>query len=115
MTMGERIQVILRERNMKQVDFARTLGISANYVSLMANGRKKGMSATLAKLIEETYGYSASWVLSGTGEKLAAGSLSASKAEILKKIHRMNDGEIRATLVFVQTLESITKQYHDGW
>ena len=111
MTMGARIQAILKERGVKQVDFAKTLGISANYVNLIANDKKKSISDTLAKLIEETYGYSARWVLEGTGEKLVSDGLTASKARILKKIQKMSDSEIRATLAFVETLESINQQF----
>ena len=68
MSLGQRIQTILKEQKIKQVEFARTLGISANYVNLIANDKKVTISDTLAKLIEESYGYSAQWVLDGSGE-----------------------------------------------
>ena len=41
MTLGERIKTILSERNIKQVEFAKALGVSANYVNLLVNGKKK--------------------------------------------------------------------------
>ncbi|MGE4353941.1 MAG: helix-turn-helix domain-containing protein [Oscillospiraceae bacterium] len=110
MTLGQRIQTILRERKIKQVDFAKTLGISANYVNLIANDKKGNISNTLAMLIEETYGYSARWVLNGTGEKLSSSDLTAERAEIFKKIQKMSDSEVKAILAFVNTLESINKQ-----
>ena len=107
MTLGERIKTIIRERGVKQVEFAKVLGISANYVNLLANDKKTTVSSTLAKLIEETYGYSAVWLSNGVGEKFIDIGASTSKVEILKKIRRMSDSEIRATLAFVKTLESI--------
>ncbi len=110
MTLGKRIQTILSERNLKQIDFAKALGISANYVNLIANDKKEKISDILAKLIEETYGYSAQWVLDGTGEKLSSRDLTAEKAEILKRIQKMSDFELKATLAFVETLESILKR-----
>ena len=110
MTLGKRIQTILKERNIKQIDFAKALGISANYVNLIANDKKENISDTLAKLIEETYGYSAQWILDGTGEKLSSNDMTADKAEILKKIQKMSDSEIKATLAFGETLISINKQ-----
>lgn len=58
MTLGQRIRTILKERNLKQTEFAKSLGISANYVNLLANDKKATISETLAKLIEESYGYS---------------------------------------------------------
>ncbi|MEY8383180.1 helix-turn-helix domain-containing protein [Christensenellaceae bacterium 44-20] len=110
MSLGQRIQTILKEQKVKQVEFARTLGISANYVNLIANDKKATISDTLAKLIEESYGYSAQWVLDGSGEKLSANELTAEKAELLKKIQKMSSSEVRAVLAFVNTLESMNKE-----
>lgn len=110
MSLGQRLRTILTERNIKQVDFAKVLGISANYVNLLVNDKKGSISDTLAKLIEETYGYSAQWVLDGSGEKLASNELSTEKSEILKKIQKMSACEVRAVLAFVNTLESLNKE-----
>ena len=41
MTLGDRIKCILSEKNMKQVEFASTLGISANYVNQLVNGKRR--------------------------------------------------------------------------
>lgn len=111
MTLGERIKVILSERNIKQIDFAQALGISANYVNQLVNGKKRNISDTLAKLIEETYGYSAEWIMTGEGEKSATPSFSAVKAEFLKKIPKMPDDEITALLAFANSLESVKKTF----
>lgn len=113
MTLGERIRIILNERRVKQVEFAKSLGISANYVNLLANDKKTNISDTLAKLIEETYGYSAQWLMEGVGEKNVDGSVSASKAEIIKKIQTMSDRDVNAALAFVKTLESVNKDFND--
>lgn len=107
MTLGQRIKTILEERSVKQVEFAKALGISANYVNLIVNDKKDTISETLAKLIEETYGFSAQWVLNESGEKYSASESSAEKAEVLIKIQRMTDSEIRAVLAFVNSLESL--------
>lgn len=104
MSLGQRVQTILKERKIKQVEFARTLGISANYVNLIVNNKKETISDTLAKLIEESYGYSAQWVLNGSGEKLSSNELTAEKYEIIKKIQKMSTNEIKAVLAFVNTL-----------
>jgi len=107
MTLGERIRTIIKERGVKQVEFAKVLGISPNYVNLLANDKKTSISDTLAKLVEETYGYSATWLLEGVGEKFFEVGVSASKVEIIKKIQKMSDCEARATLAFVKTLENV--------
>ncbi len=110
MTLGQRIRTILQERNVRQVDFAKELGISANYVNLIVNDKKETISDTLAKLIGERYGYSVPWILDETGEKQAVGELTAEKAEILKKIQKMSDCEVKAVLAFIYTLENLNGQ-----
>ena len=113
MSLGQRVQTILRECKIKQVEFADSLGISANYVNLLANGKKETISDTLAKLIEERYGYRAQWVLDGSGEKLTTSGLTAEKAEIIKKIQKMSRSEVRAVLAFVNALDSIKKELEE--
>lgn len=113
MSLGERISTILRECNVTQAKFARTLGITANYVHLLASGRKNSMSTHLAKLIEKTYGYSTRWILEGRGHKTVAGRISPSKTELLKRIRKMSEHEIKATLAFVKTLESVQLAFPD--
>lgn len=110
MSLGQRVRIILREQKIKQIEFARTLGISANYVSLIVNDKKETISDTLAKLIEESYGYSAQWILDGSGEKLTLSNLTAEKSEILRKIQKMSDAEVRVVLAFVNALDQMNKQ-----
>ena len=113
MTLGQRIKTILKEQNVKQIDFAKTLGISANYVNLIVNDKKHSISDTLAKLIEETYGYSFQWILNESGNKLSKNDLTIEKNEIIKKIQKMSDNEIKAVLAFVNTLDSINIKGED--
>ena len=110
MTLGQRIGCILKERSLKQVDFANTLGITSNYVNLLVNDKKCTISDTLAKLIEETYGYSSKWVKDGTGEKLVAKALTYLKLETIKKIKKLSDDEVTAVLAFINSLDSIKKK-----
>lgn len=109
--LSERIKLILSEHNIKQVDFAETLGISANYVNQLVNGKKVNISETLAKLIEETYGYSSQWLMTGIGEKNSTPSLSAVKVEFLKRVQKMPEDEIIALLAFANSLESVKKSF----
>ena len=113
-SLDQRIKIILDERKIKQVEFARTLGISANYVNQIVNGKKETISDTLSRLIEERYGYSAYWILTGNGEKLAANEISAEKEAIIKKILKMSDNEIKAVQAFINTLESMRDDSEEG-
>lgn len=109
MTLGERIKIILSERNIKQVDFAAALGVSANYVNQLVNGKKVNISDTLAKLIEETYGFSSQWIINGEGEKYSSSSFSSIKLEFIKKVQKMPDDEIAALLAFANSMSDIKK------
>lgn len=60
------------------------------------------------------YGYSADWVLTGNGEKLAANEISAEKTAIIKKILKMSESEIKAVQAFINTLESMRNDSEEG-
>ncbi|WP_286167064.1 helix-turn-helix transcriptional regulator [Clostridium sp. D33t1_170424_F3] len=109
MTLGERIKTILSERNIKQVEFATALGVSANYINQLVNGKKTSISDTLAKLIEETYGFSAQWVMTGEGEKNLTPPLSTAKIQFMKKLKKMPDDEVAALLAFANSLDHVKK------
>lgn len=68
-TLSGRLNLILKEQKLKKVAFAKTLGVSDNYIYIITSGRKNSISNTLALLIQEKYGYSARWVLTGEGPK----------------------------------------------
>lgn len=67
--LAKRIRIILEEQHLKQIELAEDLGVSTNYISLLANGRKDKVSLTLAKLVEALYGYTSEWVMTGNGIK----------------------------------------------
>ena len=115
-TLAERIQMILNELNITQREFASALGLSVNYINLLANGKKQSISKTLAKLVEAKYGYSESWFMYSTGEKLSTRkfstiNLTGTKAELMRIIQQMTDDEAKATLAFVETLWNINKNF----
>ncbi len=106
--LGERIQHILQEQGLRQVDFARAMGVSANYVYLLTSGRKASISRPLAKLIESTYGYSAQWIL--TGElPIQNPTLERLQAQAIHQLRSMDIHELRAVAAFIHTLEETPK------
>ncbi len=112
MALGERLRIILTESNESQVDFAKALGIGATYVNQLVQGKKVNISPTLAILIEEKYGYSAKWIMTGEGEKRAFQASSTIKIKFLKKIQEMPDDEIIALLAFANSLENVKKIFN---
>lgn len=109
-TLASRIRWIIEERQMKQADFARALGISANYVYLLTSGRKTSISETLARLIESTYGYSARWVLSGKRPELAEIPYSDLKRNTIQKVKRMDKEDLRAVAAFIHSLQNADEE-----
>lgn len=109
-TLASRIQWIIGEKQIKQVDFARALGISANYVYLLTSGRKTTISELLARLIESTYGYSAEWVLTGKRPKTDETAYSDIKNDTIQKVKTMNSTELRAVAAFIRSLENMNSE-----
>ena len=72
-TLSARINLILKEQKLKKVTFAKTLGVSDNYIYMLtaASSRLNSIGGAMALLIEEKYGYSARWVLTGEGPREA--------------------------------------------
>lgn len=103
-TLDSRIRWIIQEKNLKQAHFARTVGISANYVYLLTSGRKTVISTPLARLIEGVYGYCAQWVLTGEGPREQTVPPRTLQDDIIREVLKMNDAQLRAVASFLETL-----------
>lgn len=82
-TLAERMEIIIDECGIKQTVFAKSVGVTPNYISMIIHAKKELISPTLALLIEYIYGYSHEWILSGEGDKYNREKL---KKRIIKKI-----------------------------
>jgi transcriptional regulator with XRE-family HTH domain len=109
-TLASRIQWIIGEQQIKQVDFARALGISANYVYLLTSGRKTLISGPLARLIESTYGYSAEWILTGKRPENNGIAHSDLQNDTIQKVKQMDNGELRAVAAFIRSLQNMDRE-----
>ena len=65
--LGKRIKTIREERQMKQKQFAASLGISGSLLSQIETGRKNPVYELLYKLMKK-YNVSLDWLFSGQGE-----------------------------------------------
>lgn len=113
MNLSERIQLILKENNLKQRDFAKELGVTESYISAIISGRNTNVSLTLACLIEEKYGYNSEWIMKAKGSKLKTASKNAALSDVHKRaIHRiehLKPEQVKAVLAFVNALDEIEK------
>lgn len=105
-TLAQRIDLILSEQNITKVDFAHSLGVSANYISLLASGKKTVISKTLAMLIEQLYGYSSEWLLNGCDTE-KYNNLLRKRNEAKIALSSLNESELIAVKAFIKTLQEI--------
>ncbi|MDR1820854.1 MAG: helix-turn-helix domain-containing protein [Oscillospiraceae bacterium] len=100
-TLDERIRHIIAETGLKKAAFARSLGVTPNYIYVLCGGRVKNISPSLAMLIEQKYGFPADWVATGeTQTSEAARELSdrlrGLDDKTLKALNRFLDRKLRA-------------------
>ena len=68
-TLANRLQTILDEANISQVDLARAAGLTKGAINQMLNGGIMSIKYVKALGISARYGYSAEWITSGKGLK----------------------------------------------
>lgn len=113
MDLSERVRLILKENHLKQKELAKELGVTESYISAILNHRNTNVSQALATLVEEKYGYSSQWVLTGTEPKLKlAGknrTLSAIHQRAILQLEQLSQEQIQAVLAFIKYLEEAGK------
>lgn len=107
MKLSERFKIMLNESGLTQREFAAALGITENYISLLINDKKEKISETLALLIQEKYGYSAEWVLTGKGDKFVNTRNSFIKQRTIATVKSLSDQEIKAVMAFINSMEDL--------
>ena len=67
MTLADRLNKIIDEQGLTKRAFAKTLGVSENYIYQLTGSQEKltTISETLAKLIALEFGYDKDWILNG--------------------------------------------------
>jgi transcriptional regulator with XRE-family HTH domain len=99
--LSERILSIVHELDISQSEFARKLGISFTYVNLIINNKRRKISGLLANMIQEKYGYSAGWIMTGKGDRRNF----AQYAELLETIYQLSYEDIQIVFEYVLRLE----------
>ena len=73
MSLSDRLNQIIKEKNITKREFANRVGISENYLYILTSNsrpgttRNKTISPMLAKLIGLEFGYDPEWILHGDG------------------------------------------------
>ncbi len=114
MELKDRIQLILNERQLRQKDLAAALKVTDSYVSNLLSGKRHNLSEALALLLEQLYGYSARWVLTGEGERRASKAgdpgLSPAQRRLIARVETLSQPELDAVNAFIDSMEGYKRR-----
>ncbi|HCC34531.1 MAG TPA: XRE family transcriptional regulator [Ruminococcaceae bacterium] len=110
MCVSIRIKTIIKEKGLKQKEFAKSITVTESYISKLIRN-ESGLSNSTAALIEEIHGYSAQWILTGKGNKYLSSSqdssLSLVKRKVISEIEGLTDDEVMAVMAFMKTFKNV--------
>jgi transcriptional regulator with XRE-family HTH domain len=102
--LAERLKRIITKLGISQAEFARSVGVTRNYIYYLTGGRKQSCSRSLALLIEQKYGYLADWLLHGQEvEKDLA-------KEIAEKVKDLDPEALKAVSEYLDKLKEDSGQ-----
>lgn len=119
--LAERLTEVLKYTKLSQGAFADAIEVNRSYISRLLTNRDKGISKSLAFVIEEKFGIDSNWLLTGSGSMIKT----YSKSPYLNEVQRIFIGEFEsldlkqkeAALIFVRMLkriESENKSAHEA-
>ncbi|MDR0313648.1 MAG: helix-turn-helix domain-containing protein [Treponema sp.] len=106
MALSDRIRTIILESELRQKAFAKSISVTDSYISKLLRD-ESGMSNSTAMLIEQLYGYSKDWILTGRKPKMIAGrghNLTSLQRKIIVEVKEMNEDELRVLHYFIEPL-----------
>lgn len=114
MNLSDRIRLIISENSLKQKEFAKSINVTESYISKLLRG-ESGLSNSTATLIEERYGYSVGWILSGNEPKMIQKSrvkdLSPIQRKVISDIEQMDETDLAAVKAFISSLSEYKKSF----
>lgn len=115
MNQCDRIKMILQENSLKQKELAHEIGVTESYISKLIKNPNIRLSQSIAALIEQKYGYNPDWILSGIEPKFKqfskCKSLSILQQKAIAKLEKMNDKQIKAVLIFINSINELEKSF----
>lgn len=104
--LSDRILRIVYELGLSQSEFSRMLGVSFAYVNMIVNKKRYKISRNMARAIQDKFGYSADWILTGEGDKRDM----ALYDNIINTIRRLPTNEIEVVFDYILLLENEQKK-----
>lgn len=114
MNLSDRIRLIIKENNLRQKEFAKSINVTESYISKLLRG-ESGLSNSTATLIEERYGYATDWILNGNEPKVKQTSkskdLSPVQRKVIAEIEQMDEPDLIALKAFITSLDEYKKSF----
>lgn len=95
--MKERIVLLRKELKMNQTDFAKSINLTQNFLSLVENGTRNISDRTVSDICR-VYNVSESWLRTGTGEMFQPKDRNSEIADIVAEMFKSEDSDFRFQL-----------------
>ena len=109
MALSDRVRTIINECGLKQKAFAKSINVTDSFISKLLRD-ETGIANSTALLVEQLYGYSKEWIITGQGAKMRAGrgrDLSSLQKQVITAVEQMEDHELRAVYSFIESLKKL--------
>ena len=107
MALSDRVRMMINECGLKQKVFAKSINVTDSFISKLLRD-ETGIANSTAMLVEQVYGYSQDWILTGREPKMAGEKerdLSNLQTQVITAIEGMEDHELQAVLTFIESLK----------
>jgi plasmid maintenance system antidote protein VapI len=114
MALSDRMRIIINECGLKQKAFAKSIDATDSYISKLLRD-ESGMSNRTAMVIEQLYGYSKDWIISGKEPKMQTGwgpNFTSLQKRIINAVEKMDEDQQRLLLDYIEFLKKSAKQQH---
>ena len=108
-TMQGRLRWVIDQSGMTQKEFAKSLGVSENYIYLLSSGRNTTISEHLAKLIETLYHCPSGWLIHGD-KKTEQAEQTTLRMETVQKLKEMDIHALRSVAAYIRSLDEVNKK-----
>jgi transcriptional regulator with XRE-family HTH domain len=110
MALSDRMRIIIDECGLKQKAFAKSIDATDSYISKLLRD-ESGMSNRTAMVIEQLYGYTKDWIVSGKEPKMLPGwgrNTTVLQKKIIKAVELMY--QQRLLLDYIEFLKKPVRQ-----
>jgi len=109
MALSDRVRIIINECGLKQKAFAKSINVTDSFISKLLRD-ETGIANSTALLVEQLYGYSKDWILTGREPKMRAGRVrdsSSLQKQIITAVEQMEEHELQAMFSFIESLKKL--------